>query len=86
MKIRTLVAGLAVALVMVGAPISPVGVASADGCGIGVGSGVWCAPPNTAPVIDVSHQAAGEDVRDVDCQWPRCGPRWWPANSLRPVR
>ena len=86
MKIRTLVAGLAVALVMAGAPISPVGVASADGCGIGVGSGVWCAPPNTAPVIDVRQQAAGEDVWDVDCQWPHCGPRWWPAKSLRPVQ
>jgi len=101
MEIRNLVAGSAVALAMVvtpmagvalGGSISPVGVASADGCGsgTGVGGGVWCAPPNTpllAPeqVLKAAHQDAGGDLRDVGCQWPSCGPRWWPVKSPRPV-
>ena len=101
MEIRNVVAGSAVALAIVGAPmvgvglggpISPVGVASADGCGSGTGAGggVWCAPPNTAPldpeqVRRAAHQEAVTDLPDVRCQWPSCGPRWWPVKSPRPV-
>jgi hypothetical protein len=98
MEIRNLVAGSAVALAMVGTsiagvalggPISPVGVASADGCGSGTGAGggVWCAPPNTPDqVLKAAHQGAGGDLWDVGCQWPGCGPRWWPVKSPRPVQ
>ncbi len=96
MEIRNLVAGSAVALAMVGTsmagvalggPISPVGVASADGCGSGTGAGggVWCAPPNTPEqVLKAAHQDARGDLSDVGCQWPSCGPRWWPVKSPRP--
>jgi hypothetical protein len=102
MEIRNLVAGSAVALAMVGTPIagvalggpiSAVGVASADGCGSGTGAGggAWCAPPNTPPatlkqVLKDARQNARGDLRDVRCQWPSCGPRWWPVKSPRPVR
>jgi hypothetical protein len=99
MEIRNLVAGSAVALAMVstpiagvdlGAPISLVGVASADGCGTGVGVGVGvapCAPPNTpAPTPKQEIKDAPGELRDVRCQWPSCGPRWWPDRIRRPVR
>jgi hypothetical protein len=101
MKIRNLVAGSAVALAMVGTPmagvalggpISPAGVASADGCGSGTGAGggLWCAPPNTSPltpkqVLGAAHPDARGELRDVRCQWPRCGPRWWPVKNPGPV-
>jgi hypothetical protein len=98
MEIRNLVAGSAVALAMVGTsmagfavggPIGPMGVASADGCGSGTGAGggVWCAPPNTPEqVLKAAHQNARGDLSDVGCQWPSCGPRWWPVKSPRPVQ
>ena len=95
MDIRNVVAGSAVALAMVCTPITGVGlgVASADGCGSGTGAGggVWCAPPNSPPlipkqVLTPDHQNARGDLADVRCQWPGCGPRWWPVNSPRPMR
>ncbi|WP_155948839.1 hypothetical protein [Mycobacterium sp. URHB0044] len=101
MEIRNLVAGTAIALAIVGAPmagvlggpVGSVGVASADGCGSGTGAGggVWCVPTNTAPlvptrVLGAGGEGAGELVRDVRCAWPSCGPRWWPDGSLRPMR